>query len=221
MYINDFQQQALPYPGSMLKAKTPGLGSDHSGIFAGTWPLGTPMVLHSRPPFAVLTSLNEFALGRVVEVVDVPCTFEHQRAILGRAYSQIGHPYDPLLANCEHFATWAFYGVPESPQLKKCVVGAGVIGLAIWGLWGGTGRRNYLTQPLRDRRILRLRHLTSGGTTGGTSVIVTWKVLISRFGIGTIAYPRFSSTCPTTMIPRTTWRGNATWVRIQPMYLVI
>jgi hypothetical protein len=139
VYINYIQPQALPYPGSILKAKSPGLRSDHSGIFAGTWPAGTPLVLHSRPPVVVLTSLDEFALGRVVEVVDVPCTLEHQRAILGRAYSQIGHPYDPLLANCEHFATWAFYGVPESPQLKGYVVGACVVGLEFWWLRGQGG----------------------------------------------------------------------------------
>jgi hypothetical protein len=123
----------------MLKAKSSGLRPDHSGIFAGIEPVGTPMVLHSRPPFVVLTSLDEFALGRVVEVVDSPCTLDHQRVILDRAYSQIGHRYDELFANCEHYATWAFYGVPESPQLKRYVVGIGVIGVAIWGLRGVLG----------------------------------------------------------------------------------
>jgi len=136
VYIDHFQQQVLPCPGSMLKAKSPGLRPDHSGIFAGTKRDGTPMVLHSNGACVVLTSLDEFAIGRVVEVMDTPCTLEHQRAILGRAYSQIGHPYDAVLANCEHFATWAFNGVPESPQLKNYVVGACVIGLGLWGLWG-------------------------------------------------------------------------------------
>ncbi len=139
MYINYFQQRALPYPGSILKAKSPGLRPDHLGIFAETRFDGTPMVLHSNGTCVVLTSWDEFALGRVVEVVDEPCSREHQLAILDRAYSQIGHPHDHLFANCEHFATWAFYGVPESPQLKKYVVGAGVIALAICGLWGGLG----------------------------------------------------------------------------------
>lgn len=140
MYINYFQQQVLPYPGSILKAKSRGLWPDHSGIFAETGPDGTPMVLHSRPPCVVLTSLDEFAHGRVVEVVDAPCTLEHQRAILGRAYSQIGHRHNDLFANCEHFATWAFYGVPESRQLKKYVAGVGALVVLGWffGLGGET-----------------------------------------------------------------------------------
>jgi hypothetical protein len=75
----------------------------------------------------------------MVEVTDAPCTLEHQRAILGRAYSQIGHPYHALVANCEHFATWAFNGAPESPQLKNYVVSAFVVGLGLWGLWGSGG----------------------------------------------------------------------------------
>lgn len=137
MYINNFQHQVLPYPGSILKTKSPGLRPDHLGIFANPLSDDTPLVLHSNGTCVVVTSWDEFALGRTVEVVAEPCTLEQQRAILDRAYSQIGHPYDPILANCEHFATWAFYGVPESPQLKRYVVGIGVIGVAIWGLRGG------------------------------------------------------------------------------------
>ncbi len=107
---------------------------DHFGIFVGTTPDGTPMVLHSNGTCVVLTSLDEFALGRVVEVVEAPCTFEHQRAILGRAYSQIGHRYDALFANCEHFANWAFFGVPDSPQLRTYAVGTSLAGVALYAL---------------------------------------------------------------------------------------
>jgi hypothetical protein len=139
VYNRNFQRQVLPCPGSILKAKSPGLRPDHLGIFAKVGPDGTPTVLHSNGTCVVLTPWDEFALGRVVEVVVEPCTPEHQHAILDRAYSQIGHPHDHLFANCEHFATWAFYGLPESPQLKKYVVGGGLIALAIWGLWGGPG----------------------------------------------------------------------------------
>lgn len=139
MYINNFQQQGLTYPGSILKAKSQGLWPDHLGILAETGLDGTPMVVHSNGTCVVLTSVAEFALGRVVEVVVEPCAVEQQRAILDRTYSQIGHPHDHLFANCEHFATWAFYGKPQSPQLKKYVVGGGVIALVIWGLWEGLG----------------------------------------------------------------------------------
>lgn len=139
MYISNLQQPVSCYPGSILKAKSPGLWPDHLGVFAEPLPDGTPMVLHSNGTCVVLSSVAEFALGRVVEVVGEPCTFEQQRGILDRAYSQIGHPHDHLFANCEHFATWAFYGMPESPQLKKYIVVACVVGLGFWGLWGPGG----------------------------------------------------------------------------------
>jgi len=136
MYINIVEQQLLLYPGSMLRAKSRGLWPDHYGIFEGAAPDGRLIVLHSTEEGVVRTSLDEFALGREVVVVKAPAALEQRRAILERARSQIGHPYDVLFANCEHFATWAFYGAPESPQLRKYVAGACLFGLGLWGLWG-------------------------------------------------------------------------------------
>ncbi len=72
MYINTFQPRVLPYPGSILKAKSSGLRPDHLGIFAESRPDGTPMVLHSNVVCVVHTSLDDFALGRVVKVVIEP-----------------------------------------------------------------------------------------------------------------------------------------------------
>ncbi len=134
VYVNSFEQQLLRYPGSMLKAKSRGLWPDHFGIFEGASPDGTLIVLHSTEEGVVRTSLEEFALERGVEVVKVPCTFQHQRAILDRASSQIGRPYNVLLANCEHFANWAFSGVPASPQLRACTVGTGLVGAGLYAL---------------------------------------------------------------------------------------
>jgi hypothetical protein len=134
VYISSFEQQPLCYPGSMLKAKSRGFWPDHFGIFEGASPDGTLIVLHSTEEGVVRTSLEEFALERGVEVVKVPCTFEHRRAILDRASSQIGHPYNVLLANCEHFANWAFFGVPDSPQLRTYAVGTGLAGAALYAL---------------------------------------------------------------------------------------
>lgn len=134
MYFGNFPRQAQLIPGSVLRAKSSGLWPDHFGIFAGTLPDGTPMVLHSIEGGVALTPFEEFALGRLVEVMDTPCTLEHQRAILGRAYSQIGHPYHVLFANCEHFANWAFFGVPDSPQLRTYAVGTGLAGVALYAL---------------------------------------------------------------------------------------
>jgi len=137
MYTIHTQPQPVLVPGSLLKAKkSVGLPLDHSGIFAGSQKGGTPIVLHSRQRGVVWTTFEEFSLGREVQIVDVPATLEHQRVVLQRAWSQIGHPFDLLIANCEHFASWAFYGEAESPQLKKYVGAAILGGLALWGLSG-------------------------------------------------------------------------------------
>jgi len=65
----------------------------------------------------------------------------------------------------------------------------------------------------RAKAILRsYTYLSSGSSKEPGVPIVIWKVLNSRLGIGTIAYARFLSTFPTTMIPRTTCRRVATWV---------
>ena len=134
MYINNSEGQVLAYPGSMLRAKSQGLCPDHSGILGEPLPDGRWSVVHNVEPGVVLTPFEDFARARPVEVVDAPCSLEQQRSILERAYSQIGHPYDLLVANCEHFATWAFYGEPESPQLKRYLAGACALGLGLWGL---------------------------------------------------------------------------------------
>lgn len=134
MYINTFDQQAPLYPGSLLRAISPGLWPNHLGILGELLSDGRWSVVHKTERGAVLTSLEEFARGRWVEVVDTPYSWEHQRAVLERAYSQIGHPYDLLSANCEHFATWAFYRAPVSPQLRAYTTGLGLVGAAFYAL---------------------------------------------------------------------------------------
>lgn len=135
MYINDLEHQVSAYPGSMLKAKSQGLWPDHLGILGEPLPDGRWSVVHSDERGVVLTAFEDFARGRLVTVLQAPCSLEQQRSILERAFSQIGHPYDVLFANCEHFATWAFNGVADSPQLKKCVAGACVLVLGLARLW--------------------------------------------------------------------------------------
>lgn len=110
-------------PGSILKAKSSGLSPDHVGVFAGISFDGIPWVIHSRDRGVQVTPLSDFALGRPVETVAIPQSPEHQEAVLNRAQSAIGVPFNLLHANCEHFSNWAFNGTPESPQLKKYVAG--------------------------------------------------------------------------------------------------
>jgi hypothetical protein len=70
---------------------------------------------------------------------------------LDRACSQIGYPYNLLFANCEHFANWAFSGVPGSPQLTK--YGFGIGGAALYAL----------SQLYKDRGARRARQRKARG----------------------------------------------------------
>ncbi|PYV19491.1 MAG: hypothetical protein DMG21_01405 [Acidobacteria bacterium] len=110
--------------GAILRAKTPGILPDHLGIAGRRRLHGVQEVIHSRPPFGVqVTTLEEFAKGRHVEAVCLPDSPEHGQEVLARAYSQIGRPWT-LTGNCEHFASWAFSGGPDSPQLREYIAGA-------------------------------------------------------------------------------------------------
>jgi hypothetical protein len=53
----------------------------------------------------------------------------HGHAVVHRARSRLGHTWDLITSNCEHFVRWA-HGLPEeSPQL----VAKGVVGVAAVG----------------------------------------------------------------------------------------
>jgi hypothetical protein len=73
--------------------------------------------------------MEQFALGRELEIQWVPQTIGEQNAALERAYSQIGHAYDHFRANCEHFVYWVVTGEIKSPQLRSYVAVA-LLGLA-------------------------------------------------------------------------------------------
>lgn len=126
--------------GALLRTKSYGIRPDHMGV-AGLIIDGKRSVIHNTARGVVVTSLEEFALRRAVEVVMTPLSPAHGAMIVARAYTQIGRPYSLLFANCEHFATWAFSGVPESPQLGRYIGGLLcaliVVGLANAGVEGG------------------------------------------------------------------------------------
>ena len=105
-------------PGSLLRAKSPGLRVDHWGIAGRSLDDGTPTVVHNTLAGVQVTCWEQFAAGRPVEVIWAPESPQQQAAALHRAYSQIGQPYNLFRANCEHFATWVVTGVPQSPQLR-------------------------------------------------------------------------------------------------------
>ncbi|MGB8853996.1 MAG: lecithin retinol acyltransferase family protein [Pirellulales bacterium] len=94
----------------------------HHGIDVGD---GT--VVHARPrdfrnPFGgghvVRTSRADFAEGRPVRVCAEPAAAYSPDEIAVRALAQVDRDgYDPVIDNCEHFATWCATGRRSSRQI--------------------------------------------------------------------------------------------------------
>ena len=82
-------------------------------------------VIHNNKGSGVeARSWNDFANGREVRLRRRPCSPEHAREIRARATEAIGHAYDPVLANCEHFTDYCYSGGRgASPTLEKWVLG--------------------------------------------------------------------------------------------------
>jgi len=93
--------------------------------------LGDGTVVHARPddfgrPFGggrvVCTTLEEFADGSEVMVVTQPPAVHDPEDIARRAEAHVGRDgYCPMVANCEHFATWCATGRHRSRQVEVAV----------------------------------------------------------------------------------------------------
>jgi len=89
--------------------------------------LGDGTIVHARPhdfrnPYGggrvVRTSLAEFAEGRGVRVRNEPPAAFAPDEIADRALAHVGRDgYDPVIDNCEHFATWCATGSRTSRQV--------------------------------------------------------------------------------------------------------
>ena len=100
--------------------------------------LGDGTIVHARPhdfrnPFGggrvVRTTLAEFAEGRGVRVRNEPAAAFSPDEIADRALVHVGRDgYDPVIDNCEHFATWCATGSRTSRQVDIVMgrVAAGV-----------------------------------------------------------------------------------------------
>lgn len=89
------------------------------------------IVHNSKSPGVCVVGWNDFAQGQEVRLLRQPFSTEHAMAILQRAASLIGHPYNMLSSNCEQFTDFCYNGIQgESPTLQKGVIaGLGIVAL--------------------------------------------------------------------------------------------
>jgi len=92
-------------------------------------------VVDSVPPDgARLVPYPVYEDGRLVFLQSLGFDRVDDEMRAARALSLVGNmPYDLLTANCEHVATYAETGVPESRQVSV-VLGFAMAGLLIWAL---------------------------------------------------------------------------------------
>jgi len=90
-------------------------------------------VIHnSKQPGVCVVTWQDFAKGNVVRLRRQPFSVEHSRLILKRAITLIGHSYDPLFGNCEHFTDFCYNGVQgQSTTLQGIAAVSGVIALVV------------------------------------------------------------------------------------------
>jgi len=103
-----------------------GIAYWHHGI-----DMGDGTVVHARPhdfrnPFGggsvVRTTLAEFADGEEVRTTLEPAAVFPPEEVARRAAGYVGRDgYCPVVANCEHFATWCATGERRSRQVEAVV----------------------------------------------------------------------------------------------------
>jgi hypothetical protein len=113
--------------------------------------MGDGTVVHARPhdfrnPFGggsvVRTSLAEFAEGREVRLTLEPPALFPAEEVARRAAALVGRDgYCPVVANCEHFASWCATGERRSRQVeavvRRVVTAAATVVAGIVALRGG------------------------------------------------------------------------------------
>jgi hypothetical protein len=119
----------LPEIGAHLV--TPWMGFMHHGIYAGDRKVvhyGALVYDIVRRPVEEVT-LDTFAEGRPVFVVDHAATTFRGQAAICRARARLGEDRYRLLSNnCEHFVEWCLYGVARSFQVATAVTFPFVLG---------------------------------------------------------------------------------------------
>jgi len=120
--VTELAPGQIPAPGAHLV--TPFLSFTHHGIYAGEGRVihyGALMYDIVRKPVEEV-SLEEFAEGRPVFVVEHGETCHEPEETIRRARSRLGEKrYRLFTNNCEHFVEWCLHGVSRSFQAETAL----------------------------------------------------------------------------------------------------
>lgn len=120
----------LPEVGDWVKVYLPRLGVEHEGIVvqvARMYGGFQAAVAHNMKGRGVVQSYwLDFSEGQSVRLHNRAASQMHVNQILQRVYRNLGAKYSLLNQNCQHFASFAFTGKPESPSVKT-VGGLGIL----------------------------------------------------------------------------------------------
>ncbi|HEV3104092.1 MAG TPA: lecithin retinol acyltransferase family protein [Trinickia sp.] len=132
----DLQSAETDFPlGAHLVTRR--AGYSHHGIYVGDGKVvhysGFCTTLHRGPVEEV--SLERFATGHMVAVIDEPHARYAGRQAVQRARSRLGeNRYRLLTNNCEHFCTWCIDGVGRSEQVRASVRHPAIAMRAVTGM---------------------------------------------------------------------------------------
>ena len=108
-------------------------GYHHFGTYVGRqWPYNQAVVHSSKNDGVRLDSLDAFAGGKLVTIVDRVTDWREKIRVVQRASHLLGKPYSLLRLNCEHIANYVQKGVPTSPQLQGAVLTIGLTFLVLF-----------------------------------------------------------------------------------------
>ena len=122
----DLNRPSKPYPVLCPGAHvvTPRTGYSHHGIY-----VGGGLIVHYRGfergmrigPIETV-SIERFARGRPLRVVEAGAPYFEPSAIVHRAMSRIGEDrYHVLTNNCEHFCEWCVHAEQRSYQVERLI----------------------------------------------------------------------------------------------------
>ena len=117
--------------GDWVRAFLPRLGVWHDGIVSSIFFAGTGFAVqianNAKGKGVVKMDWHDFAEGQIIQLKRHPSSVAHVQEILGRVEESMGKPFHLIGQNCQHFASYAFNGKPESEYVQALGWAAAIV----------------------------------------------------------------------------------------------